>query len=275
VVASASPDVAEGARLFGYFPMGTHMRLVPSRVGDAGLTDATAHRASLPSAYNAYRFAPADPTDDRRAVLTPPFALGFLLDDALEAGDDHGAAQIVVSSASSKTAIATAHRLAARGVRVVGLTSAANADFVAALGPYAQTLTYEAIGSELPVEPSVYADISGDAAVRLAVHERLGEQLRASLIVGATHWEDVQGGGELPGPAPTMFFAPDRMKQRAGDWTPAGLDERMGEALRSFAEWSAGWLRIERASGGDAVRAAYLDVLEGRVAPDAAHVLNL
>jgi hypothetical protein len=72
-----------------------------------------------------------------------------------------------------------------------------------------------------------------------------------------------------------MFFAPDRIKQRAHDWGQKGLDERMGAALRAFAGWCAGWLEVERASGGDAVRAAYLDVLEGRVAPDAAHVLNL
>jgi hypothetical protein len=278
VVASAAPELDAGARLFGYLPMSTHMRLVPSRVGETGLTDATEHRSTLPSAYNAYRFAPPDPaTDDFRALLTPPFALGFLLDDALEDAGDHGTTTAIVSSASSKTAIATAFQLAQRGVDVVGLTSARNAEFVRGLDPYASVVTYDAL-DELADEPSMYLDISGDAAVRRGVHERLGDALRHSSLVGATHWEGMQeapDAGDLPGPAPAMFFAPDRMVQRAKDWGPDGLEERMATALMTFAGWTGGWLTVEHVDGGDAVQAAYLQVLEGKVAPDTAHVLTL
>ena len=277
VVASNAAELETGARLFGYFPMSTHMTLTPARVRETGVADATAHRTSLPPAYNAYRFIPPSALDDYLVVLMPLFFLGFLLDDALEADGDHGATTAIVSSASSKTAIATAFQLAKRGVEVVGLTSARNAEFVSGLEPYARVVTYDDV-EQLERAPSMYLDIAGDASLRRRVHEHLTDALRHSAFIGATHWDAMQGGADdadLPGPAPAMFFAPDRLTQRTEDWGRAGLDERTGAAFAEFAEWCGGWLRIDRASGSEAATAAYHDVLEGRVAPDAAHVLNL
>ena len=49
----------------------------------------------------------------------------------------------VISSASSKTAIAAAHSLQRRGVKTIGLTSARNVDFVKATNLYDEVLTYE------------------------------------------------------------------------------------------------------------------------------------
>ncbi len=42
-----SPDVAlpAGARLFGYFPMSTHLTVTPGDVGERGAADAAEHRA--------------------------------------------------------------------------------------------------------------------------------------------------------------------------------------------------------------------------------------
>ena len=278
VVASRSGELDVGARLFGYFPMSSHMTMQPANADETGVRDATEHRATLPPAYNSYRFAQPDAaTDDFRVLLTPLFALGFLFDDALQEAHDHDAKTIVVSSASSRTGIATAFQLAKRGLHVVGLTSERNAAFVGGLDPYARVITYDEV-AELRHEPSVYVDISGDAAVRRAVHEHLGDELRYSAIVGATHWEGTQddaGGDELPGPAPSLFFAPDWLLKRTRDWGPGAVEERMLAELMPFAQWCAGWLKVEHAEGGDAVRDAYLEVLEGRVAPDTAHVLNL
>ena len=278
VVASRSDQLDAGARLFGYFPMSSHMTMTPANADDTGVGDASAHRASLPPAYNSYRFARPDAaSDDYRVLLTPLFALGFLLDDALGESHDHHAKTAVVSSASSRTAIATAYQLARRGIHVIGLTSPRNAAFVRGLDPYARVLTYDEV-AELRHEPSVYLDISGDAKVRRAVHEHLGDELRYSAIVGATHWEGTQedaGAGELPGPAPALFFAPDRLVKRAKDWGPGKVEERMLAALMPFAQWCSGWLTVEHVDGGEAARVTYLEVLEGRVAPDTAHVLKL
>ncbi|HEY7455959.1 MAG TPA: DUF2855 family protein, partial [Solirubrobacterales bacterium] len=77
------------------------------------------------------------------------------------------------------------------------------------------------------------------------------------------------------GPAPTFFFAPDRVVKRSQDWGRAGLETRVADAWHPFCEWIGGWLEPIPGEGFDAVRAAYLDVLEGRVDPKHAHVLSL
>ena len=70
----------------------------------------------------------------------------FLIDDQLA---DEGLIErgpIVISSASSKTAIAAAFLLAQRdGVELVGLTSAGNREFVEGLGIYGRTVPYDEI----------------------------------------------------------------------------------------------------------------------------------
>ena len=81
-------------------------------------------------------------------LLRPLFFTSFLIDDQL---DDEGLATrgpVVISSASSKTAIAAAFLLAQReGVELVGLTSPRSAEFVEGLGIYGRTVTYDAIDS--------------------------------------------------------------------------------------------------------------------------------
>ena len=81
--------------------------------------------------------------------------------------------------------------------------------------------------------------------------------------------------GELPGPSPTFFFAPDRVVKRSEDWGGAGLQTRVADAWHPFCEWAGGSLHVVRGHGFAAVQSAYLDVLEGRVDPTTAHVLSL
>ena len=278
---SEADGVEPGTRLYGYLPPSSHLAVTPADASEAGFVDGAPHRAALPSAYHRYLATDADPfyrpdTEQIQMLLRPLFFTSFLIDDQL---DDEGLARrgpVLISSASSKTAIAAAFMLAQRdGVELVGLTSPRSAAFVEGLGLYDRTLTYEAIDS-LERGPATYVDVAGDGAVRQAVHSHFGDRLAHSMAVGASHWEDFgAGAGELPGPAPTFFFAPDRVVKRSEDWGAAGLQDRVAEAWHPFCEWTGGWLETIPGTGFDAVRAAYLDVLEGRVDPRHAHVLSL
>ena len=95
-------------------------------------------------------------------------------------------------------------------------------------------------------------------------------------MVGATHWEAPadESGEALPGPQPEFFFAPDHMRRRSADWGREELDRRVGEAWLPFVEWAAGWLKIKRGKGPDAVQSAYLELLDGRTNPSVGHVLT-
>ena len=281
VAESRADGLPEGARIYGYLPPSSELVVAPARVGEQGFVDSAPHRAELPAAYNSYQRTDADPSydparEDQQMLLRPLFFTSWLIDDFLRDSDMFGAVSVVLSSASSKTASGLAFLLARDGAaEVVGLTSEGAAEYTRSLGVYGEVLTYEQLDA-LPAGRAVYVDMSGDAEVRAAVHAHFGSELAHSAVVGATH-HDRMGGvpDELAGPRPTFFFAPDRIAKRSAEWGRAGIEQRLADAWRRYVEWTDGWLRVERAEGPDALREAYLALLDGRIDPARAHVLSL
>jgi Protein of unknown function (DUF2855) len=278
---SEADGVEAGTRLFGYLPPSSHLVVTPTEAGEGGFIDGSPHRATLPSAYNGYLATSADPfyradTEGIQMLVRPLFFTSFLIDDQLADDRLTERGPILISSASSKTAIGAAFLLARRAeVELVGLTSERSAEFVAALGPYDRCVTYDAIDS-LERGPATFVDVAGDGAVRHAVHSHYGDELVHSMAVGVTHWEDLGAGeGDLPGPPPSFFFAPDRVVKRSADWGRAELESRVADAWHPFCEWTGGWLSTIPGQGFEGVQRAYLDVLEGRVDAKTAHVISL
>jgi hypothetical protein len=291
VVESQHPQVAVGERLYGYWPMASHAVLTPARPSAAGLSDGAPHRAGLHAVYNQYVRCSADPfytpdSEPIQALLRPLFTTAWLIDDFLVDnryfGTTAGGARAVMllSSASSKTAWATAALLAQRPeIEVVGLTAPANRAFCERLGVYHRVLAYDEL-DELPAEtPCVYVDFAGSAPLRRAVHGRLA-RLAYSCAVGGTHVDALRGAGrDLAGPAPVLFFAPAQVKKRQADWGAAVLGERLvaaWHALRVRATGAApAWLAVQRHQGPQAVAAAHAQVLCGRSDPQVGHLLSL
>ncbi len=278
---SEAAGVEPGTRLYGYLPPSSQLIVTPAAAGADGFIDGAPHRAALPSAYHRYLASATDPfyrgdTEALQMLLRPLFFTSFLIDDQLADDGLGDRGPVVISSASSKTAIGVAFLLAQRdGVEVIGLTSARSSEFVEGLGIYGRVATYAEIDT-LEREPATFVDIAGDAAVRGAVHAHFRDQLLYSMAVGVTHWEEFGAGeGELPGPRPIFFFAPDRVTKRSKDWGAAGLQDRVADAWHPFCAWSGEWLQLIRGEGFEAVQSTYLDVLEGRVGPRTAHVLTL
>src|SRR6201987_80685 len=130
VIASRHPNVDEGERLFGYFPMATHLVIEATDVSKRGLRDGAAHRQVAASVYNIYARVGGDPAfagrqGDHQALLRPLFMLSFMVDDYLAENDFFGAQTAILSSASSKTAFGLAHLIHTQrdNVTVIGLTS--------------------------------------------------------------------------------------------------------------------------------------------------------
>jgi hypothetical protein len=275
VEASNHPDLAVGQRFYGYYPMSTHLTVTPRKTR-TGFADAAPHRAELPPVYNQYQaVGETNPAEGYQALLRPLFITGFLIEDFLDENDLFGARSVLLTSASSKTAISLAFQLKQRGkARVVGLTSSRNKAFVEGLGSYDQVVAYEAVATAPIEEPVVVVDFAGDAPLRKAVHERFGQALAYSCRVGGAHWEAERASGSLPGPKPVFFFAPDRIRKRAADWGPGGLDQRHDAAWAPFVADAPRWLRVIEGVGPDAVTEAYRAVLEGQAGPDEGHVLS-
>jgi hypothetical protein len=277
---STHDGIAEGERVYGYFPIASHLVVAPGRVTDGSFVDTSPHRAALPPIYNQYQRVAGDPAYDstrerEQAILRPLFTTAFLIDDWLADDDMFGASAIVLASASSKTALALAFLLSARGgVDVVGLTSPANATFVRSVGYYDRTLEYSSIADLDPAAPSVFVDMAGGGKVLSTVHHHLGDAIKASCLVGATHWENAESPTDLPGPTPTFFFAPDRGAKRREDWGAGGLEARVDTAWHDFLKSVDGWLTIVERRGNDELAATWLEVLEGRASPNIGYVVS-
>jgi hypothetical protein len=279
VTESANPDIGTGGRYFGFSSMSDEV-VVDARPTGNGFRDVGAHRADHAPVYTGFDSVDEDAgfredRVDEYLLLRGVFMTSFLVDDYLQ-DNGFGDRQTLVTSASSKTSIALAHCLAARGRPGVGITSAGNVAFVEGLDLYDSVVTYDDIETLEATTPSVVVDMAGAAEVTGRIHHHFDANLGHSCQVGATHWEAVGGqAADLPGPTPEFFFAPGQMQKRTEDWGPGELTVRMGSAFGAFLDDAPRWLTVQHSAGPDEVTAVYGDMLEGRASPDTGHILSL
>ena len=281
VEASNIDGVAVGSRFYGYLPSSSHLVVRPE-VSYAGFRDASEHRAELPSPYNIYAETSADASyraehEDLQILYRPLFITSFMLDDFLGDSDFFGAEVVLASSASSKTSYGTAFctRLRKDRPRLVGLTSPRNVAFTESLDCYDEVVSYDDVTKMDASVPCVYVDVSGDPKLRETVHGHFSN-LVYDAAVGITHDDAlVGGGGELPGPAPKFFFAPDQIKKRREDWGPKGIDQNYGAVWAEFAPAVENWVDVNVGTGRDDLLSTWLEVLSGQVDPRIGHVIAL
>lgn len=264
VLASRVEGIAEGTRLFGYVPMSTSYVTRLART-EAGIVDVSPHRAKLPPFYNQSAEAPERPIDDQIALLQPLFATSYLIDLYLsETAPD---AAVILASASSKTALGLAYLLAKRGVRVIGLTSPRNRAFLQQTGWFAEIAGYDEVDGIAAAGQLGLFDFAGAGAVRAAIHQRFGDRLFESAIVGSTHVGSPPAGADpLPGPTPRLFFAPEHARLRAAAWGLDELNRRVGAALAAFIG-AIPWLRVDVRTGPEGLASAWGDLLTGAADP--------
>lgn len=279
VVESQSATLTEGALLYGFYPLAEELVMTPRADGQGMIEDVAEHRVSLPAVYN--RYTPvrsgAGDADHLRALLQPLLATSYLLFDWLQDNDCFGAQQIIIGSASSKTGLGLCKFLAEpenRAYKIVGLTSERNKDFVEGLGACDQVLSYDDV-TQVASKPSVYVDMSGNAAVKAALHERLGGQLKHSAAVGISHWDQFNPAQKLAGPKPEFFFAPAQIAKRRDEWGPGKIESLITEAWKRAAADASSWLTLKVHHGIDAAPAVYSALADGTANPRDGHVIEL
>lgn len=274
VETSEHPDIATGERVYGYLPMATHLDVLPGKVTPGGFTDMAALRQPMSPIYNQYSRLAVDPEHDpareaERMIFGPLFKTGFLIEAMMRRENWFGADTVILTSASSKTALALASvtRDKSPGVTRIGLTSQGNVTFVEGTGLYDQVLAYDAV-AHLPQQRSVSVDFAGNAAVLRAVHETLGETLAYSCLVGATHVDGrALAGAKLPGPAPTLFFAPDHAVASVAELGPKGFGEAVGKSWKQFVGEVGGVVTVDERHGLEAAAAAFAATIRGEANP--------
>lgn len=280
VVESRHQEFEVGERVYGYLPMATHVDVVPGRIGSSGFIDTAAHRQPMSPIYNQYSRLAADPEHDpqregERMVFGPLFKTGFLIESFMRREGWFGAGQVILTSASSKTALglASVARHRSPQIRRVGLTSSANVDFVRKTGLYDEVVAYDAIGT-LPAEAAVSVDFAGNAAVLSAIHAQMKDALAYSCLVGATHIESRASPRDLVGPAPVLFFAPDHAVALFREVGPEVVSRQMAESMQRFLDEIEGTVEIERRQGIEAAKNVFLEMTAGSVDPKVGIVIE-
>ncbi|MEM7136009.1 MAG: DUF2855 family protein [Myxococcota bacterium] len=271
---SSHDDVPVGERVFGYFPPATELVMTPSKINPQIIVDGSEHRARLPAPYNTYQRVGAEAPDmksieDERALLYPLHITAYCLADAIREAKWHGAKQVLVLSASSKTSIGLAYALQAddEAPRSIGVTSSANLDFVDRLGLYDASLTYDTLDRLEPDVPTLVVDMSGNTKVLAQLVGHLGQALKFCVRVGMTHW-DHAGDVDLPSDRQEFFFAPAQAMKRSKELGRAEFDALSQAFIRDAATKSRDWLRVTELAGLEAVAEVYPRLCAGKVAPD-------
>lgn len=276
VVESNNDAIAVGERVYGYLPMGTQLDVVPGNVSAGSFMDMTEYRQPMSPIYNNYSRLAADPEHDagreaERMIYGPLFKTGFLIEYFMRGEQWFGAGEVIITSASSKTAmgLASVAKQNSPDIKRIGLTSEGNVDFVEETGLYDKVFTYDEIGN-LSLHDCVSVDFAGNAEVLGKIHSHFTDMLKYSCLVGATHIEARSTFGEdrdLSGPEPVLFFAPDHAVALFKELGPEEGGRQMAAAWHEFLKSVEGAVEIERRQGLEAARETYLEMVGGSVDP--------
>ena len=267
VTESNAPDIAVGSRFYGYYPLAETLDVTPKKTA-TGFIDTVAHRAPKAALYNIYTDTTLDPGYDanyepEQTLFRPLYGTGWWAADFIKQA---AAKTVVLSSASSKTALATAHQLRKLGgAEIIGLTSPGNEAYVRESGLYDRVVLYNDAASLKVEAPATYVDYLGRAELNATIHTKLGDALTRSIIIGVTDWSGERATAPLPGPKPEFFFVPTYAAERLK------ADPQLGPAmmrdLRAFYPASHAFVTPMRVNGADAIVAAWSQLVAGNVPP--------
>jgi len=280
VIESKCTDVPMGTLIYGFFPIAQSLDMKPVKLTPLGFQDGKNHRTALHPIYNGYTFVDADPSfaahRKLQPVLRPLFTTSFLIDDFLADETFFGAEQVLLLSASSKTALGTAYCLKQRGnIKVTALTSEGNQAFTSGTGFYDDVFTYDTITDMNPDVKTVVVDMAGNGKVMANVYDHFEENIVYNCMVGKSHWDGAPPKTPALGAPPAMFFAPDRIKFRLKEWGGETFAKNLAARWLPFCESAQDWLTIEESHEVTDLLKTYKDFLNGDVGPSKGYLFKI
>ncbi len=285
VIASQNADIQPNERFYGYYPMASHLVVKAGKVNLTGFLDMSSHRLELPIIYNYYNntkndllYAPEN--EEIISIFRPLFVTSFLLDDFFADNQFFTATNIILTGASSKTALGLAFLLHLRqkngkeNIKIIGLTSKSNFSFVQQQNLYDEVLTYDEVSALSPKEKYVIVDFSGNQKLQKDLQTHLGEQLVYNCAVGMTHWDKNYMPEHKTAHKPILFFAPTHAQKRNQDWGREVFQTKLAEAWQHFTSYTKKWLVIKHANTQDQIKTMYLEMLAGKINPSEGYMVK-
>jgi len=277
---SNNENLEVGEKIFGYFPPASLLTLKPTKVTNQSFSDGRNHRRELPPVYNNYvRLSGEENYDNKmdniRALLFPLHITSFCLCDTLQNESYLGASQVIIISASSKTAIGLAQGLADedQAPKIIGLTSSNNINFVESLGCYDEVISYDQLDIVNSNNPSVMVDMAGNREILGTLHEFLGDNMLKCFTVGMTHWDNKTTAEDALGQLmirdrTEFFFAPSHIQKRISDWGSESYNKKTASFMASRATQSQDWMQVKEISGLEDFLGTYNEVVAENINPN-------
>lgn len=256
-------ELAVGTLVWGWFPMTDELIVEPGRVTRYGFTDVNPKRGDNAAIYRRYEFFEDDDLIHYRMSLKGLFTTSWLFAQTLQLERYSDTKQVVLTSASSKTALALAHELKTQDVHAVGLTSASNKSFVIETQLYGEVLSYDEARA-LSKTPTVIVDFAGDSGLLDVISELLSDNLIHCGLIGATKNLPKKGG--ILAERRKFFFAPHAAEElaEAGLFDPSAVDR----SLVDFSRWASGRVDLVELATDAEIEGGWSDLLGNQVDPN-------
>ena len=279
IIGSNNKNLAVGERVFGFYPAAESLIMTPSKISDDRFIDGKKSRQELPSVYNNYvrmskKTAYDSTLDNIQALLFPLHLTAFCLCDLLQEQSYLGASQVIIISASSKTAIGIAQGLANKdqAPNLVGFTSTKNVSFVENLGCYDEVISYDQFNKLNADATSVLVDMAGNREILESLNERLKQNMLKCFTVGMTHWDnEILSEDALDqmtrGERTEFFFAPVYIQKRINEWGHERFDKESKDFMHTRLMQSKKWMQVKEIQGLENFVDIYNQVVAGNIKP--------
>jgi len=129
-------------------------------------------------------------------------------------------------------------------------------------------VAYEDLAAADHGQNIVSVDFAGNSQLLHQIHSQWKDRLKNSTMVGATHIDARgDGGGDLEGPEPAIFFAPTVAEALSKSLGPQQFQAAVAEQFEQFARASQAFFQVENIAGKEALLTAYGAMQQGTVAP--------
>lgn len=283
VVESNSPDIEPGMGLYGCFPMTRYLLVDADQYAakrsefDFGfpITGAVSTGQSLPIITESESLNDAD----LQILLRPLLSSAYLIMEELRESEFWQTEQIIITAASSKTAIGLSYFLQELFVHsqvthtpsLIGLTAQRHQGFVTENGYFDQVFNYDQF-RYMGNKDSVLVDFTGNHQLQSMIHYFLKERLIHTYALGACHWQQRASAGQIS-PDSEQFSAPKYFSQQGGG--ASDLCQAFEPSWMSASEALRRWLQPELIEGVDEVRWVYEQVLAGNANPKVGYLCQL
>tara|TARA_Y100001936_G_scaffold107124_2_gene105206 strand:- start:1208 stop:2281 length:1074 start_codon:yes stop_codon:yes gene_type:complete len=278
VISSKNEYILEGDRFYGYFPMSRYLKVIPKKGNDFGFVDDSNHRRKLPPVYNHYSkiIKYADESLEYHPLIKPLFLTSFLNYFFLQDEKFFDCDQIILTSASSKTALSLAFLLSKYKSKVkkkiIAITSEKNMQFVSEIKFYDTVLSYDNAEENLKRSKSVIVDFAGNSDYLKKLSDHLGDGLKHVSLIGLADWSSKTNFKSIPNSK--FFFAPNHAEKRYREMGVKKTTLMADELLKEFIIKVKNYIKLEYCNDPKDIHELYLKSLKGKIDPSKGYMVK-